>query len=80
MFWHPIGPKTWSPGRWGLLAAGAVSVGIAAFLLYRNADQGILGSQWLTSAIAGAFGLALLIIASFARDRFIKRLNSFFDS
>ena len=62
--------------RWGLLAAGAVSVALAAFLLYGNGAQG----AWLTSAMFGVFGIALLLVAFLARDKVVERLNSFFDS
>jgi len=79
-FLHPIGRKTWSGVRWGLLAAGAVSVALAAFLLYRSSTQGVLATDWLTSAMFGAFGITLLLIAFFARDKLVQRLNALLDS
>ena len=77
---HPIGRKTWYPARWGLLAAGAVSVVLAAFLLYRYGTQGVLATEWPASAMFGVFGLALLIIAFVARDQLVERLNRLFDA
>jgi uncharacterized membrane protein HdeD (DUF308 family) len=80
MFFLPIGRKTWSPVRWGLLAAGVVSVALAGFLLYRYLTQDVLATQWLTSAMFAVFGLALLAIAFFAGDQLVKRVDSFFDA
>ena len=75
---HPIGRK--NAARWGLLAAGAVSVVLAAFLLYRSGTQGVLATEWPTGAMFGVFGLALLVVVFFAPDRFVKRLISWLDA